>query len=86
MSASNPSKIETLVAKLQELLPRFDNANAAEAEAARQAIKSVLATVGLDEPSPSVKLFAKDADLLVQLGLASAKLYHSSRSVPYATS
>lgn len=98
MSESTRRKLETILAKLRALLPHLGNANDHEAEAARRAINRLLAGVGLDwhdltsllmEKEPSLfelfaKLFASDADLLVQLGLAGAKLYHSSRAVTYA--
>ena len=98
MSESKGKKLETILAKLQGLLPHLGNANAHEAEAARRAVNRLLASVGLDwhdltallvEKEPSLfdlfaKLFTSDADLLIELGLSGAELFHSSTSVTYA--
>jgi hypothetical protein len=76
---------------LQKLLPHLGNANVNEAAVALQKINNLLATVGLDwndfvtllhDTEPSLlsllsKLFAKDEDVLVELGLAGAEFFHS---------
>jgi hypothetical protein len=97
MSQRKREKLETVLTKLQKLLPNLGNANANEAAVALQKINSLLATVKLDwhdlmalmlEKEPSffdllAKLFAKDEDILVSLGEARAKFFHSS-SAAYA--
>jgi hypothetical protein len=92
---SNKRKaLEAIFPKLQKLLPHLGNENANEAEAARIMIKRLLATVKLDwndlaalladnESSIFKKLsslFAKDQDILVELGIARATYFHSAEA------
>lgn len=92
MTDSKRKKFEKILPRLQKLFPRLGDANAAEAEAARQIMIRLLATVGLDwhdllalmqggEQSILdllTKLFIGDEGLLVKLGLAGATFFHSS--------
>jgi hypothetical protein len=98
MSDTKRKKLEAIFAKLQKLLPHLGDANVAKAEAARQAINRLLAKAKLDwhdlmalmlEKQPSLfdvlaKLFAKDEDTLVKLGLAGAAFFHNSASAAFA--
>jgi hypothetical protein len=92
MTDSKRKKFEKILPRLQKLFPRLGDANAAEAEAARQIMIRLLATVGLDwhdllmlmqggEQSILdllTKLFIGDEGLLVKLGLAGATFFHSA--------
>jgi hypothetical protein len=83
--------LEAIFPKLKKLLPHLGNENAGEAEAARLAIKRLLATVKLDWTDLAsllgnnessileafASLFAKDQDVLVELGLAHATYFCS---------
>jgi hypothetical protein len=83
--------LEAIFPKLQKLLPHLGNENAGEAEAARLAIKRLLATVKLDWNDLAVlpgnneasileafaSLFAKDQDVLIELGLKRATYFCS---------
>jgi hypothetical protein len=94
MSASKRQALEAIFRKLQKLLPHLGDANAGEAEAARQAINRLLASAKLDWHDLSVlllnkedsilemlsRLFAKDQDVLIQLGLEGATFFCSVES------
>ena len=83
--------LETILAKLQKLLPHLGDANANEAANALQKINNLLATVGLDwhdlmalmqDKQPSLlemlaKLLEKDEERLVRLGIAGAEFFYS---------
>ena len=89
MSASKRQELEAIFPKLRKLLPHLGNANSGEAEAARQAINRLLASVKLDWHDLTTllvakeesfldklnRLFAKDPDVLVDLGLAGAAFF-----------
>ncbi len=91
MSDSKRRKLESILDKLQKLLRHLGNANVNEATVVLQKINNLLASVGLDwhdltallvEKEPSLfelfaKLFTSDADMLIRLGLAGAKFFHS---------
>ena len=95
MSASSRKGLETIFPKLQKLLPHLGNDNAGEAEAARCAINRLLGSVKLDwndiaallhNKEESIldllnRLFAKDQDVLIELGLAGAFLFSSKEGV-----
>jgi hypothetical protein len=92
MSASKRQALEAIFPKLQKLLPHLGNSNPGEAEAARQAINRLLASAKLDWHDLSVlllnkedsilgmlsRLFAKDQDVLIQLGLEGATFFCSA--------
>jgi hypothetical protein len=83
--------LEAIFPKLQKLLPHLGNENDGEANAARLAIKRLLATVKLDWNDLAVllgnneasileafaSLFAKEQDVLIELGLKRATYFCS---------
>src|SRR5665811_1117015 len=89
MKTSKRQALEAIFPKLQKLLPHLSNANSGEAEAARQAINRLLASVKLDWHDLTTllvsnedsfldmlnRLLAKDQDVLVKLGLAGAAFF-----------
>jgi hypothetical protein len=90
--------LESILPKLQKLLPHLGNANANEAEAARQKINGLLASVKLGWPDLATllgdkqesfaamlhRLFAKDADILIDLALSGAEFFCSPDGKPFA--
>jgi hypothetical protein len=97
MSNSKRQALETIIPRLEKLLPHLGNANAGEGEAARRAINRLLKAAGLDwhdlvaflsesnEPLLEMleRLFAKDPDILVKIGLKGATFFHSANA-PFA--
>lgn len=95
---SKRATIESILPKLQKPLPHLGNANANEAEAARQKINGLLAGVKLDwhdlatmlaDKQDSLAamlhhLFAKEADILVDLALSGAEFFCSPDGKPFA--
>jgi hypothetical protein len=91
VSNSKRQALHTIVSKLQKLLPHLGNDNAGEAEAARLAVNRLLASAGLDwhdlvillaSKEESIlellgRLFAKDQDILIKLGVAGATFFSS---------
>jgi hypothetical protein len=91
-------KLEEILEKLMKLLPHLGNENQHEADNARQRITELLKSVGLDwhdigtllskRKEPILELLfgllEKDADALVRLGLAGAKLFASPDGTAYA--
>jgi hypothetical protein len=95
---SKRAALESILAKLQKRLPHLGDANANEAEAARQKINDLLESVqlgwtdiasllgGQREPLASMlhHLFAKEVDNLVDLALSGAELFCSPDGNPFA--
>ena len=91
MSTDKRKALQAIFAKLEKLLPHLGNANQHEAAAALGRINQLLKSAHLDwhdfigllvEQGPSLsdilkKLFASETDLLIQIGLAGAKFFHS---------
>lgn len=92
MSKAKRQALEAIFPKLQKLLPHLGNDSAGEADAARCAINRLLASVKLDwhdltiflsdkkEPVLEIlnRLFEKDQDILMRLGLAGAAFFCSA--------
>jgi hypothetical protein len=92
MSMSKRQALEAIFPKLQKLLPHLGNDSANEADNARCAINNLLASVKLDwhdltillsdkkEPVLEIlnRLFEKDQDILIRLGLAGAAFFCST--------
>lgn len=83
---SKRATLESILPKLQKLVPHLGNANANEAEVARQKINGLLASVKLDwndlatllaDKQEPLRLFAKEPDILVDLALSGAELFCS---------
>ena len=95
MSMSKRQALKAIFPKLQKLLPHLGDDSAGEADNARCAINNLLATVKLDwhdltalllnkeESVPDMlgRLFAKDQDVLITLGLAGAVFFRSTEDV-----
>lgn len=95
---SKRATLESILPKLQKLLPHMGNANANEAEAPRQKINGLLASVKLDWHDLATllagkqeslaamlhRLFAKDPDILVDLALSGAEFFCSPDGKPFA--
>jgi hypothetical protein len=90
---SKRATLESILPKLQKLLPHLGNANANEAEVARQKINGLLASVKLDwndlatllaDKQEPLRLFAKEPDILVDLALSGAELFCSPDEKPFA--
>jgi hypothetical protein len=99
MSADNKRKaLETIFAKLEKLLPHLGNDNRHEAAVALGKINKLLSGAKLDwhdligllvEQGPPLldllnKLFATDDQLLIKLGLAGGKFFHSRNGMTHA--
>ena len=95
---SKRAALESILPKLQKRLPHLGNANANEAEAARQKINDLLGSVQLgwsdiatlladkQESSPALWhcLLEKEVDILVDLALSGAEVYCSRDGRPFA--
>ena len=95
---SKRATLESVLPRLQKMLPHLGNANANEAEAARQKINGLLASVKLDWHDLATllageqeslaamlhRLFAKDSDILVDLALSGAEFFCSPDGKPFA--
>jgi hypothetical protein len=95
---SKRAALESILPKLRKRLPHLGNANANEAEAARQKINDFLESVQLGWPdiatllggqqeSPAALLHClleKEADILVDLALSGAEVYCSRDGRPFA--
>jgi hypothetical protein len=97
MTKSKRQALETILPRLRKLLPHLGNDNEGEANAARLKIISLLKTAGLDwhdvttmlaDDDSLGKLFASllanDSEVLIQLGLAGAQLFHSMDETAFA--
>jgi len=90
--------LETILPRLQKILPHLGDANAHEAENARQKINALLASVNLDWPDIAIllagqqeplaamphRLLEKDADILVNFALSGAEIFCSPDGKPFA--
>jgi hypothetical protein len=95
MNTSKRDSLEAIFPKLQKLLPHLGNDSAGEADNARCAINNLLKSVKLDwhdlatlllNKEESIhemldRLFAKDQDVLIELGLAGAAFFWSTEGV-----
>jgi hypothetical protein len=95
---SKRAALESILPKLQKWLPHLGNANANEAEAARQKINDLLESVQLGWPDIATLLadkqessaalwhclLEKEVDILVDLALSGAEVYCSRDGRPFA--
>ncbi len=98
MNGTTKQTLESILPKIQKLLPHLGNVNANEAEAARQKINNLLASVKLGWTDIATllgdkqgslaamlhRLLENDADILVNFALSGAELFFSSDGKPFA--
>jgi hypothetical protein len=90
--------LDSVIEKLIPLLAHLDNANEGERGNALARVNSLLAKAGLDwrdlglllqQEKPSLlemlnHLLAKDADVLIRIGLQNAKFFHTAADIAFA--
>jgi hypothetical protein len=98
VSTNKRAALKTIFFRLQKLLPHLGNDNPGEADAARLAINRLLASAKLDwhdlvklllSNGESIleilgRLFGKDQDVLIKLGLAGALFFCSAEGEAFA--